>query len=266
MLDDVVKLCNKHSLNYFLAAGTCLGAVRHSGFIPWDDDIDIIMPREDYEKFIEISKDELGEKYFLDYYKTNRENHFGFLKVRMNNTTFQTGYEYSCHNGIFLDIFPMDYIDDKNSKKTKIIAGLSRSLLETLKLKNHNLNFKSLRRWYISILFVPFSNERIHKIIDYLYKKENNKTRKYGIVYCNIYNYKKDIYLIDNVFPYSEVTFEKDKYHAFCNTDAYLKGLYGDYMKLPPEEKRIAHKPERLDFNHGDVRNTKEEYNKLNKK
>ena len=81
-----------------------------------------------------------------------------------------------------------------------------------------------------------------------------------------MYFYKKDIYPLDKVFPYSEVIFEGKKYHAFNDPDYYLKGLYGDYMKLPPVEKRYAHKPENFDFNHGDIKITKEEYNKLNRK
>ncbi len=111
-----------------------------------------------------------------------------------------------------------------------------------------------------------YSNRRIHKIINHLYQNKNKGEHKNGAVYSGVYYYKKDIYPIDVVFPYSEVTFEGKKYHAYHDTDAYLKGLYGDYMQLPPIEKRYSHKPERLDFDHGDVKNTKEEYYKLNRK
>ena len=266
MLDEVVRLCDKYHLDYFISGGTCLGAVRHSGFIPWDDDIDIVMPRDDYERFLEIARDELDDKYFLDYYKTNDENHFGFAKIKKNNTSFVMGYQYKCHNGFFLNIFPLDYNDNRDSLKVKLSVSLARCLLETLKYKDHNLSKKSLRRPIISLPFAIFSNKHIHRIIEYLYQNCNKGKHTNGAVYSGMYYYKKDIYPIDVVFPYSEVTFEGKKYHAYHDTDYYLKSLYGDYMKLPPLEKRTAHKPEKLDFNHGDVRNTKEEYYKINRK
>ena len=266
MLDEVVRLCNRHHLDYFISGGTCLGAIRHKGFIPWDDDIDIVMPRDDYEKFLEIARDELDNKYFLDYYKTNPENHFGFAKIKKNNTSFVMGYKYKCHNGFFLDIFPLDYNDNRDSLKVKFSVSLARCLLETLKYKDHNLKIKSLRRPLISLPFVIFSNYRIHRIVEYLYKNCNKGKHINGAVYSGMYYYKKDIYPIDVVFPYSIVTFEGKKYHAYHNTDYYLKSLYGDYMTLPPAKKRVAHKPEKLDFNEGDNLNTKEEFNKLNRK
>ena len=267
ILDEFVRICDKHKLDYFLVGGTCLGAVRHKGFIPWDDDIDVAMPREDYEKFLIICQTELDDKYFLDYYKTNNDNHFGFAKIRKNNTTFTTGYKYSCHNGFFFDIFPLDYNDDKDSIKTKISASLSRCMLETLKYKDHNLpTVKTLRRPLLSLLFVPFSNKKIHKMIEKLYTKQNNGKRINGAIYSGIYYYKKDIYPMNVVFPYSIVTFEGKKYHAFHDTDKYLTGLYGNYMKLPEEDKRYAHRPEGLDFNKGDSLNTKKEYDKINRK
>lgn len=267
MLDEFVRVCNKNKLEYFLVGGTCLGAVRHKGFIPWDDDIDVAMPREDYEKFLEVAPHDLGKDYFLDYYKTDKENHFGFTKIKKNNTTFLSRYKYSLHNGFFLDIFPIDYCDDRDSFKTKISASLSRCILETLKYRDQNLpKISSLRRPYISLPYLIFSNRTLHKKIDHLYTRQNNGTRKYCTIYSGMYYYKKDIYPKDVVFPYSIVEFCGKKYHAYHDTDAYLKSLYGNYLELPPVEKRYAHAPRKIDFNAGDVCNTIEEYNKLNRK
>ena len=267
MLDEFVRVCNKHKLEYFLVGGTCLGAVRHSGFIPWDDDIDVGMPREDYEKFLQIAPKELKKEYFLDYYKTDYDNHFGFAKIKKNNTTFLIRYQYKLHNGFFLDIFPIDYCDSRDSFKTKISASLSRCMLETLKYRVRNLpKIRDLRRPYISLPYLIFSNRTIHKKVDHLYTRQNNGTRKFCTIYSGIYYYKKDIYPKEVVFPHSIVEFEGKKYHAFHDTDAYLKGLYGNYMELPPVEKRYAHSPRKMDFNEGDSCNTIEEYNKLNRK
>ena len=266
MLDEFVRVCKKNKLEYFLVGGTCLGAVRHKGFIPWDDDIDVAMPREDYEKFLEVAAHDLKKEYFLDYYKTDEENHFSFAKIKKNNTTFLSRYSYAVHNGFFLDIFPIDYCDNRDSLKTKISASLSRCICETLKYRDQNLpTIKSLRRPYISLPYLIFSNRTLHKKIDKLYTCQNNGTRKYCAVYGGIYYYKKDIYPYDVVFPYSIVEFEGKKYHAYHDTDKYLTSLYGNYMELPPIEKRYAHAPRKIDFKEGDVRNTIEEYNKLNK-
>ena len=267
MLDEFVRVCNKNKLEYFLVGGTCLGAVRHKGFIPWDDDIDVGMPREDYEKFLEVAPKDLKKEYFLDYYKTDEENHFGFAKIKKNNTTFLSRYRYSLHNGFFLDVFPIDYCNSRDSFKTKISASLSRCMLETLKYRDGNLpKISSLRRPYISLPYLVFSNRTIHKKIDKLYTRQNNGTRKYCTIYSGGYYYKKDIYPYDVVFPYSIVEFHGKKYHTYHDTDAYLTSLYGNYMELPPMEKRYAHAPRKIDFNEGDVRNTIEEYNKLNGK
>ena len=267
MLDEFVRVCKKNKLEYFLVGGTCLGAVRHKGFIPWDDDIDVAMPREDYEKFLEVAKTDLKKEYFLDYYKTDDENHFGFAKIKKNNTTFLSRYCYKVHNGFFLDIFPIDYCDNKDSLKTKISASLSRCILETMKYRDHNITkIKSLRRPYISIPYLIFSNRTLHKKVDKLYTCQNNGTRKNCTIYSGVYYYKRDIYPKSVVFPYSIVEFEGRKYHAFHDTDAYLTGLYDNYMELPPIEKRFAHAPRKIDFNEGDVRNSVEEYNKLNRK
>ena len=267
MLDEFVRVCEKNKLEYFLVGGTCLGAVRHKGFIPWDDDIDVAMPREDYEKFLEVAPKDLKKEYFLDYYKTDPENHFGFAKIKKNNTTFLSRYRYSLHNGFFLDIFPLDYCDDRDSLKTKISASLSRCMLETLKYRDQNLpKISSLRRPYISLPYLIFSNRTIHKKIDKLYTRQNNGTRKYSAIYSGVYYYKKDIYPTSIVFPYSLVEFEGKKYHAFHDTDYYLKSLYDNYMELPPVEKRFAHAPRKIDFKNGDVCDTILEYNKVNKR
>ena len=140
-------------------------------------------------------------------------------------------------------------------------------MLETLKYRDRNLpKIKDLRRPYISLPYLIFSNKTIHKKIDHLYTRQNNGTKKYCAIYPGGYYYKKDIYPTDKVFPHSIVEFQGKKYHAYHDTDYYLKGLYGNYMELPPKEKRYAHSPRKIDFNEGDSRNTIEEYNKVNRK
>ncbi|MBP5684740.1 MAG: LicD family protein [Bacilli bacterium] len=268
MLNELVRICDKHNLTYFLVGGTALGAIRHKGFIPWDDDIDIGMPREDFEKFIKVCLDDLDDKYFLDHYSTNIHNYYGYAKLRKNNTTFVTEYSKrrKGHDGFFIDIFPMDYNTNKDSLSVKFRASITRCILETLKLKEHNYRVRTLRRPIISLMFYPFSRYRIHRIVDYLYQKDNKKEHKNMAIYSTVYFYKKDIYPVDVVMPPVKATFEGHEYNVYHDTDKYLKQLYGDYMKLPKEEDRISHLPDNLDFNHGLSLITKEEYNKLHSK
>ena len=243
ILDDFVKICDKHHLNYYLVGGTAIGAVRHSGFIPWDDDIDVAMLREDYEKFLDIAIEELPDKYFLQYEKTDKNYYLGFAKIRKNNTLFETEgcYRYKSHKGIFFDIFPIDYNPDRYSKKLRLEVVMIRSIIETLKYKNKNLYFKHIRNKLISVPLIPFTNKKLHKMLNRISKMNNKKEHNYAGIYCAQYPYQRDIYDIKTVNPPKKIMFEGKKYNVFHDVDAYLKGLYGDYMTLPPKEKQISH-------------------------
>lgn len=117
ILDIFVWICNKYNLKYYLCYGTLIGVIRHQGFIPWDDDIDVAMPLEDYNKFVKIAQSELGDKYFLQNDKTDK--YFGrcFSKIRKNGTAFYSKGDKNekKHHGIFIDVFPLFYSLDELS-------------------------------------------------------------------------------------------------------------------------------------------------------
>lgn len=128
MLEEVDRICQKYEIEYFLQGGTLLGAVRHKGYIPWDDDIDIVMRRNDYNKFLEIAQKELGDKYFLQYYKTERKYNRGHAQIRNPNTTaIIKGDEFNNFNkGIFIDIFPLDNIPNDKKEADKFIKEVKK--------------------------------------------------------------------------------------------------------------------------------------------
>ena len=114
VLCEVDRICQKHQIKYVLGFGTLIGAVRHQGFIPWDDDVDICMMRKDYERFKDICRTELNPKYFYQSKDTDPEYYHLFDKIRVNGTVFKEDLiaEHDIHHGVYIDIFPMDYVPD----------------------------------------------------------------------------------------------------------------------------------------------------------
>ena len=114
IMQQIDTICRRHNLTYFAIGGTALGAVRHQGFIPWDDDIDIGMPRKDYEAFMRYAAEELPQGYFLQTFATEKKTPFYFAKIRKDNTKFVEFYlrDLDIHQGIFVDIFPFDNVPD----------------------------------------------------------------------------------------------------------------------------------------------------------
>ena len=109
MLAATIEICERHDISYCAIAGTVLGAVRHGGYIPWDDDLDIVMPREDYDRFIKFAKEELDDRFFLQNFETEPACVNYFTKIRRNGTLFvqESDVRVNMHRGIFIDIFPI---------------------------------------------------------------------------------------------------------------------------------------------------------------
>ena len=250
ILKNVHELCDKHGIKYFLDAGTLIGAVRHKGFIPWDDDVDIGMPREEYNKFLEIAKKELPKHLFLQTFET--DEYYNVYptpcKVRYNNTLFlEDGTEenYKMHNGIFIDVFPYDSLP-KLKITYKIQRTLSYNILKSFKrLRDmpEHLSFKNKITFSLYKLVVKmFPNKRRLSFFNYLVKWNDPKSEYmgYGVdTYWSEYVYKKADY-----FDLIKLEFEGQHFYAPKNYDAILTELYGDYMTMPKEEDRIWHAKE----------------------
>lgn len=250
ILKNVHDLCEKYGLKYFLDAGTLIGAVRHKGFIPWDDDVDIGMLREDYNKFLKIAKEELPTHLFLQTFETDKEYDIYPVpcKVRCNNTILleaDNRDNYKMHNGIYIDIFPYDSLP-KYKFVYKIQRTLSYNVLKSFKrIKDtpEKLSFKNKITFsFYRLVIKLFSTERRLKFFDYLttWNDVNSEYMGYGVdTYWSEYIYKKSDY-----FDLIKLDFEGEKFYAPKNYDTILTQLYGDYMTMPKEEDRVWHAKE----------------------
>lgn len=245
ILDDIDKVCNENGIKYFLVGGTLLGAVRHKGFIPWDDDLDIAMFREDYIKFQEIFDDNMSEKYFLQNCKTDPYYPRVIAKVRLKGTIMQErSYEkLPMDRGIYVDIFPIDKIKNPTGFGIKLRGRIVRLCFAYKTMRagsnnGHNMRLKRALKFVTRI--VP--NKFIDKLLDYVCTLDNGKAADYVTIFLSGYTYRKQTVDASVYGDGSLIEFEGKQYSAPAKPEAFLKNLYGDYMKLPPESKRVAHK------------------------
>lgn len=211
------ELCQKHDIKYWLSSGNCLGVARHGGFIPWDDDIDVEMLREDYLKLEKVFKE--TDDYVLQTWK-NDEGYFRpFAKMRdkhsfIDEGTFDCNYKY---RGVYIDVFSLE------KSNTFIYRVCGRFTCEILKIFEKKTHFKILK--YFAFYLISF-----FRVVFYL--SPNKKLRHaYGIGWYKNIRDEKDI------FPLKRVDFEGVQVNVPNNVDGYLRKIYGDYMKLPTEDK-----------------------------
>lgn len=241
MLQIFVDICDRLHLRYYLLGGTLLGAVRHQGFIPWDDDIDVGMPRADYEVFLKESQALLPDNMFLQTIFTDKEYLNCFAKIRNSDTTFMetSSSNRKINHGVFVDIFPLDYYPE-NEKKQKLIDR--KKLWFSLRINQcfttyHPKKLKTKIAGLVSRLAYPSVNKALVKR-ENMYKSipQSNLIANYGGAWG-----KKEIVPADWYGEGTEVTFEGMKVMAPVEYDKWLTQVYGDYMQLPPVEKRVGH-------------------------
>lgn len=262
ILKDFDQLCKKHRLQYFLEGGTLLGAVRHGGFIPWDDDVDVLMPREDYLKLIALYKQGKIEGYFLQCIETDGNCWYFFAKLRKENTVFIPKEEKNIksHRGAFIDIFPIEGVEKKGTFNLKaadyihplLRAVMSRRMGTTLRKENK----KAEMVWKImQILLSPFSNVKLQHFGNlFIRGTGKRKCRYYYRAPINMPDKQMNRYWpMDKVYPAKKLNFEGYEFPVFSDYHWYLEQLYGKtYMQLPPEKDRITHEPWKIEI--GDVK------------
>jgi len=233
MLVEFDTICKKHNLQYWLDSGTLLGAVRHKGFIPWDDDIDLSMPLEDYLKFQAIAKDELSENIFFQTSKTDKNFKFDYIKLRSNKAEIvefhEKDREVGYHQGVFVDIFPMltipnsDFYYNYYSDIFKLIRDVSSISLHTPNGKDH-----------------PKARAKLLESIDTLHQGWESKDTK--VIYSGAMPDVPAWFDIDEIFPLATLEFEGLNFSIPKNPQHYLGSIYSfNFMELPPEDKRTIH-------------------------
>lgn len=257
ILFDFDSFCREHDIDYFGCYGTAIGAIRHGGFVPWDDDIDIGMTRENYDRFVELSH-LLPDKYkFISRYNTDN---FPMMTawIILKGTKFRVLKEPDIENGVYLDLYCFDHIydDDRKMKKQMISGWLWGKLLVLWYIKEPTIYFKG----YKAKLIHACCNIAHHLLRlvcrdpQFLYDKAYKHATELKGVKTKRVAYMFDptpftsIIAMSDLEPTREYEFEGRKIKFPANADNYLRLRYGDYMMLPPEKDRHNHPPYELEL------------------
>lgn len=253
ILDEIDRVCRENGLRYSLYAGSLLGAVRHQNFIPWDDDLDICMPRADYEQLLRIWNDEADKKYILLNKRRNPNFTQSFSKIRKDHTCFlQFDIERNLyHTGIFVDVFPVDRMPDGKITEKKFV--LECMIYQLLVREYVPPKGKVIVKLICNMILRLTSQKRRMKLID---KLERNITRwsndrSKRVVFAETPSTYTRPMQPDLLDEYEELPFGTRSYMCFKKWDEYLTIKYKNYMKLPPDSERVwKHHPLILDFEH----------------
>jgi len=237
ILDSIHEFCIRENITYFLSSGTLIGAVRHKGYIPWDDDIDLYMPRESYERFLS-SYFSQSKRYRLINPHNEQNYYYTFAKVVDTTTlmieTETPGFEI----GVYIDIFPVDYISDNPDERAKVFKR-KHMLYKIRRCKISHKNPLYSKMAYIVYKHWPRSLKSLNNEIEHLIT-----SCKESSTVCNLTEAGPSI---EGCFPASciasdvDIEFEGKLYKTMVGYEEYLTKTYGDYMALPPEEKRVQH-------------------------
>jgi len=249
ILKIVDDICHRHSIDYWIDGGTLLGAIRHKGFIPWDDDLDIAMPRKDYERFLAIAARELPPDLFLQTAQTDATyDSFGKppCKVRDELSLIMESHQprQSNHPGLFIDIFPVDRMhqsgpgrraDERMKRKywnLCVLYNLRWEWSKDLKANVRNLAFLAKYLFKLDFWLKRYMKKAERRIADNQELKNDCRLGfGFDVPWVRFFD-------MDEIYPLQRIPFEDGSFPAPNNCDGMLKRYYGDYMQLPPAEKR----------------------------
>lgn len=243
VMDELHKICILNSIEYYIIGGTLLGSVRHSGFIPWDVDIDVAMTRCNYEKFKAIcNSDKLSSFSFVNYEKDPycHTNHGFFCKKYTSIESVGGGAKY----GVFVDIFPLDNapldkkLQQKQAKAIKLNQKIVRYIIQSFRKSGKHASLKFLPKLCLRLFSKVYTIQFINKKLDKIMMKYDMINTPFLCSMCSHYSYEKQC-MPKEVYGKPElVVFEDRHYFAPAMIDTYLKNIYGDYMKIPSKEEQ----------------------------
>lgn len=266
ILKEFNRICQELDIQYFLSFGTALGALRHKGFIPWDDNVDVGMLREEFDKFVAQAPKLLDKKYFLQCFETEKNTPFFFAKLRLNDSLYLDEYtsDIDIHHGIWIDIYSYCNIPSE-AKEQKVYLEKAHDLLQLFVAltpsKSIQKKLPASKRLKLALLKAQY-NINGKKERRQVYEKLSEHARLYqdeytDFVMCEFY--PDSIVPRDFVSITQRVKFEKKKFPVSAFADEYLKRVYGEWEQTPPEEDRFGHSPQKLKIPKRFLKEAKEE-------
>ena len=244
MLQYFDEFCKKNSLHYFLDYGTLLGAVRHKGYIPWDDDLDITMLREDYEKAAKIFNQQSNGRYQFQTPDNGMKSRYPFGKLLDTSTVLYEYGEAGIKSNVYIDVFVYDNAPDDEALRKKVFKKrdfLGRIRRLQLPLRKDVHGAKKLVYQMGGLLMKPIPKDRINRKLDKNARRYEHTDAKMVCTFVDPYDPTYFCVPKSTFEEFCTVEFEGKEYPAPKNYDFWLRTLYGDYMQLPPEEDRITH-------------------------
>lgn len=245
ILSYVDNLCRKNGIRYSISGGTLIGAVRHKGYIPWDDDIDIMLTRDAYENLIEVISKEFqagASRYAVLTHAKDKSYRFPFAKIVDTRTVLVENIKGVVDNGVYIDVFPIDYIPEGTCNFVFTRMKFLYSILNSKRiiLKRERAFVKNFIILASRVLTVPIPSgwliKRMENIAVHASKTPTSNRA------CLVWGYgKREIVPASVHEEYIDIPFEDRIYMSIKDYDTYLTNLYGDYMKLPPVEKQMTH-------------------------
>lgn len=242
MLVEIDKYCNENDIQYSLAYGTLLGAVRHQGYIPWDDDIDIMMLRDDYDKFLsefrapnmEPLSCQKSKSYFLP-----------FAKIVRTDTVMEEDVCIKSEMGVYIDVFPIDTLPSHKICR-KFLLALKRLLnsiyqFKVVRLSSHRSLLKNIILGVGKLLFKPITMHRLLAGMESLSRVYAGKPSSYCGPIADVDKTSSNVFAKDLFTSYTDLQFEGLQFKAISSYDVWLRQVYGNYMVLPPVDKRVSH-------------------------